>query len=46
MTLPIRKDKSRRGKVQPLPSDVAALLRTCLAGKPAHELLSPGAGPL
>ena len=35
VTLPARFDKSRRGKVQPLPSDVAAALRPYLAQKAA-----------
>jgi integrase len=35
VTLPVRADKSRRGKEQPTPADVAELMRAYLAGKPA-----------
>ncbi len=42
VTLAARDDKSRRGKVQPLPADVAGLLRTYLAGKPAGKPIWPG----
>ncbi len=42
VTLGARDDKSRRGKVQPLPADVADLLRPYLAGKPAGEPIWPG----
>ncbi len=42
VTLPVRDDKSRRGKIQPLPADVAELLRGFLDGKPAGSLLWPG----
>ena len=34
VTLPVRRDKSRKGKVLPLPADVAELMRAYLAGKP------------
>ncbi len=37
VTLAARKNKSRKPKVQPLPGDVADLLRAYLAGKPAGE---------
>ena len=40
--LGVRKDKSRRGKVQPLPADVADILRAWLAGRPRDEPLWPG----
>jgi integrase len=42
VTLPVRSDKSRRGKLQPLPGDVAELLRGWLAGKPAGQPVWPG----
>ena len=42
MTLPVRHDKSRKGKVQPLPADVANLLRTYLVSKPAGKPVWPG----
>jgi len=37
VTLPARLNKSRRVKVQPIPGDVAAALRTYFAGKPANQ---------
>lgn len=37
VTLSVRRDKSRKGKVQPLPADVAELMRGYLAGKPAGK---------
>jgi integrase len=40
--LPVRGDKSKHGKIQPLPADVAELLRSWLAGKPAGRPLWPG----
>src|SRR5262249_33520500 len=42
VTLPIRGDKSRRGKVQPLPADVVELMRAYLAGKPSGKPLGRG----
>src|SRR5262249_11335911 len=42
VTLPIRADKSRKGKVQPLPAGVADLLRAWLRGKPPGEPVWPG----
>src|SRR5262249_58598039 len=42
VTLPVRADKSKRGKTQPLPADVADLLRTWLVGKPAGVPVWPG----
>ena len=42
VTLAVRSDKSRRGKIQPLPADVAELLRVYLRGKPAGEPVWPG----
>jgi integrase len=42
VTLPVRSDKSRKGKIQPLPADVAELLRAWLAGKPAGVPVWPG----
>lgn len=44
VTLPVRNDKSRRGKLQPLPSDVADLLRDYLQGRPGQALLWAGTG--
>jgi site-specific recombinase XerC len=41
-TLPVRADKSRRGKVQPLPADVAGLMRGYLDGRPAGAPVWPG----
>ena len=41
-TLPARRNKSRKTKVQPLPPDVAELLRGYLAGKPRDARLWPG----
>lgn len=40
--LGIRKDKSRRGKIQPLPVDVAGLLRELVDGLEPGALLWPG----
>ncbi len=42
VTLPVRSDKARRGKIQPLPADVAELLRVYLVGKPAGVPIWPG----
>jgi integrase len=42
LTLPVRGDKSRKGKRQPLPADVAALMRSWLVGKPEGLPLWPG----
>src|SRR5947199_311292 len=42
VTLARRADKSRRGKVQPLPADVAELMRGYLAGRPAGAPVWPG----
>ena len=42
VSLSVRTDKSRRGKVQPLPADVAELFRAYLVGKPAGQPLWPG----
>jgi integrase len=42
VTLPVRGDKSKHGKTQPLPADVADLMRTWLAGKPAGKPVWPG----
>jgi integrase len=42
VVLPARFNKSRKVKVQPLPSDVAADLKTYLAGKPLDEPVWPG----
>jgi integrase len=42
VTLPVRVDKSRRGKTQPIPADVAELMRAYLAGKPAGKPVWPG----
>ena len=42
VTLPARRNKSRKTKVQPLPSDVAELLRAYLTGKPAKRPVWPG----
>ncbi len=42
VTLPARFDKSRRGKVQPLPLDVADTLRGYLAGKPPYGVVWGG----
>jgi site-specific recombinase XerD len=42
VTLPVRGDKSRKGKVQPLPADVAELLRDYLKGKAAGVPVWPG----
>jgi excisionase family DNA binding protein len=42
VTLPVRADKSRRGKEQPIPADVADLMRAYLVGKPAGCPLWPG----
>ncbi len=42
VTLPARFNKSRRRKVQPLPADVADLLRGFLAGKPTDAAVWPG----
>jgi integrase len=38
----VRRDKSRKGKVQPIPPDVAQLLREYMAGHPANLPLWPG----
>src|SRR5262249_33077177 len=45
VTLAARKNKSRKVKVQPLPADVAELLRAYLAGKPAGRPVGEGTGP-
>ncbi len=45
VTLPVRADKSRRGKVQPLPADVTDLMRAFLLGKPTGRHLWPGNWP-
>ena len=42
VTLSVKGDKSRRGKIQPLPDDVAELLRAYLVGKPADQPVWPG----
>jgi integrase len=42
VTLPVRSDKSRKGKQQPLPADVAEVLRGFLDGKPGGVPLWPG----
>jgi integrase len=42
VVLPVRSDKSKRGKTQPLPADVAEMMKTWLAGKPAAAPLWPG----
>ena len=42
MTLPARLSKNKKGKVQPLPLDVAYGLREYLDGKPATSVLWPG----
>jgi hypothetical protein len=42
VSLSVRHDKSRRGKRQPLPADVADLFRAYLDGKPAGSPLWPG----
>jgi hypothetical protein len=42
LVLPVRHDKSRRGKEQPIPADVTTLLRSFLQGKPAHAPLWSG----
>jgi integrase len=43
VTLPARKNKSRKLRVQPLPADVAELLRDYFEGKPAGQPVWPGA---
>lgn len=42
VTLPVRTDKSKRGKLQPLPSDVADQMRGYLQGKPRGKPVWPG----
>jgi hypothetical protein len=42
VTLPARLSKNKKGKVQPLPVDVADALRTYLADKPADQPVWPG----
>jgi integrase len=42
LVLPVRTDKSRKGKMQPLPADVADLMRSWLQGKPEGQRLWPG----
>ena len=42
LTLPVRSDKSRRGKVQPVPPDLAQGLREWLSGKPTGQPVWPG----
>jgi integrase/recombinase XerC len=42
ITLPVRGDKSKRGKVQPIPADLAAALRIFLEGKPGGKPVWPG----
>src|SRR5262249_30170210 len=42
VTLPVRGDKSRRGKEQPLPADVAELMGAYLDGKPTGLPVWPG----
>src|SRR5262249_61809826 len=42
VTLSARHNKSRKVKEQPLPADVAELLRSYLAGKPAGQPVWPG----
>lgn len=42
VTLAARADKSRKGRDQPVPSDVAELLRAYLVGKPADRPIWPG----
>src|SRR5262249_40750393 len=42
VTLPARADKARRGKEQPIPADVAELMRAFLADKPAGKPVWPG----
>jgi integrase/recombinase XerC len=45
ITLPVRSDKSKRGKVQPIPADLAAALRVFLEGKPGGKRVWPGTWP-
>ncbi len=42
VTLSVRSDKARKGKVQPIPADIAELLRDFLKGKPAGVPIWPG----
>ncbi|HEY7308397.1 MAG TPA: tyrosine-type recombinase/integrase [Gemmataceae bacterium] len=42
VTLPARLSKNKKGKVQPLPADVADALRSYLADKPADQPIWPG----
>jgi integrase/recombinase XerC len=42
VTLPAQADKSRRGKEQPIPADVADLMRAYLVGKPPGQPVWPG----
>jgi len=42
VTLPVRTDKSRRGKLQPLPGDVADLMRSYLRGRRPGRPVWPG----
>ena len=42
LTLPARHAKNRKTKVQPIPSDVAELLRGYLADKPSNQPIWPG----
>jgi integrase len=45
VTVSVRRDKSRKGKVQPLPADVAELLKRYIVGKPAGKAIWPGGWP-
>lgn len=42
VTLTVKNDKSRRGKLQPVPRDVAEAFRVFLQGKPAGQPIWPG----